>query len=249
MDMNKMLVVTLRQDPLLSPVMRQVLGICWAISLVRQLEFRLKKAGKMPIGKHLSIQDLVNRVPWKYLEPFLGCFNIDRCARYLYRFGVLLEQECPLTPLSKALVHPQDTRPRYHPASFHVYHLSDVLLSLEGDVEPWEAQAAYDNFHHSIQQMLRNGEIVTVRILTYPSYSGSYGQSNGQQIYAPYPQEMAVCGHFLTAIGWGYDKSGWLFYQCQESAGPYFAADGYSLIYAGNITSYIEMTVGEEPLY
>lgn len=43
-------------DPLLCAVIVQLMGICWAISLVRQLEFLLKKNNKMPIDKHLSIQ-------------------------------------------------------------------------------------------------------------------------------------------------------------------------------------------------
>ncbi|KAG2300951.1 hypothetical protein Bca4012_008888 [Brassica carinata] len=43
--------------------------------------------------------------------------------------------------------------------------------------------------------------------------------------------------------------NGRLFYQCQESAGPDFADNGYSLIYADLVNHYVEMTVGEDTAY
>ncbi|KAF3575178.1 hypothetical protein F2Q69_00063507 [Brassica cretica] len=78
-------------DPLLCAVIVQLMGICWAISLVRQLEFLLKKNNKMPIDKHLSIQ-----FPRNYFFGLMVELKSNDSFIYLKEIGVLLEEECIL---------------------------------------------------------------------------------------------------------------------------------------------------------
>ncbi|WZZ83603.1 hypothetical protein YC2023_104175 [Brassica napus] len=127
-------------DPLLCAVIVQLMGICWAISLVRQLEFLLNKNNKMSIDKHLSIQKL-------FLWSDGGVKSNDSFI-YLKEFGVLLEEECILDQpehVNGSVDSVSDRRLRYHPEDLDVFNLENLLYN-RGD-------EAYGEFHSSIQNL------------------------------------------------------------------------------------------------
>ncbi|CAN6902273.1 unnamed protein product [Brassica oleracea] len=127
-------------DPLLCAVIVQLMGICWAISMVRQLEFLLKKKNKMSIDKRLSIQKL-------FLWSDGGVKSNDSFI-YLKEFGVLPEEECILYQpelVNDSVDSVSDRRLRYHPEDLDVFNLENLLYN-RGD-------EAYGEFHSSIQNL------------------------------------------------------------------------------------------------
>ncbi|KAL0757740.1 hypothetical protein Bca101_095408 [Brassica carinata] len=94
------------------------MGICWAISMVRQLEFLLKKKNKMSIDKRLSIQ-----------------------------FGVLPEEECILDQpehVNDSVDSVSDRRLRYHPEDLDVFNLENLLYN-RGDEAYGEFHSSIQN--------------------------------------------------------------------------------------------------------
>ncbi|KAF3494961.1 hypothetical protein DY000_02057864 [Brassica cretica] len=176
-------------DPLLCAVIVQLMGICWAISLVRQLEFLLKKNNKMPIDKHLSIQD---------------------------------------------------RRLRYHPEDLDVFNLENLLYN-RGD-------EAYGEFHSSIQNLLFQFVYLAIIAILEPM------PNPVERTFTPQPLPswvalspmMDITCLLLELLVIVMASSS---IQCQDSYGPDFADNGYSLIYADLVTEYVEMTVGEDTAY
>lgn len=90
---------------LLCAVMKQIMAICWAIAYVRQLESVLKKNWLLPLTEHMSIHDLIDRVPKDRLLRNGASINMVEIGAHLLKYGVLLESECPLAVLFKEALH------------------------------------------------------------------------------------------------------------------------------------------------
>ncbi|KAF2590309.1 hypothetical protein F2Q70_00041844 [Brassica cretica] len=128
---------------------------------------------------------------------------------YLKEFGVLLEEECILDQPERVNGSvDSDCRLRYHPEDLDVFNLENLLYN-RGD-------EAYGEFHSSIQNLLRGGQIISIRIACYDSYFGAYAKSSGKNIYSPTSAELGRLvpndGHYLLAIGASRDRDGKLFY-------------------------------------
>nr|VDC94424.1 unnamed protein product [Brassica oleracea] len=81
------------------------MAICWAIAYVRQLESVLKKNWLLPLTEHMSIHDLIDRVPKDRLLRNGASINMVEIGAHLLKYGVLLESECPLAVLFKEALH------------------------------------------------------------------------------------------------------------------------------------------------
>ena len=96
---------TTERPYLLCVVMKQIMAICWAIAYVRQLESVLKKNWLLPLTEHMSIHDLIDRVPKDRLLRNGASINMVEIGAHLLKYGVLLESECPLAVLFKEALH------------------------------------------------------------------------------------------------------------------------------------------------
>ncbi|KAH0866400.1 hypothetical protein HID58_083611 [Brassica napus] len=233
-------------DPLLCAVIVQLMGICWAISLVRQLEFLLNKNNKMSIDKHLSIQVFPKKL---FLWSDGGVKSNDSFI-YLKEFGVLLEEECILDQpehVNGSVDSVSDRRLRYHPEDLDVFNLENLLYN-RGD-------EAYGEFHSSIQNLLR-GEGVRLFQFVYLAMIAILEPMPNpvERTFTPQPLAswvvlspmMDITCLLLELLVIVMASSS---IQCQDSYMPDFADNGYSLIYADLVTEYVEMTVGENTAY
>ncbi|KAJ0236252.1 hypothetical protein HA466_0255880 [Hirschfeldia incana] len=156
---------TLEKPYLLCGIMKQILGICWAIAYVRQLEFLLKKNWMLHFSDHLSIQDFVDHVPKHRLSWTGGCKSLEYVGDVLVVYGVCLEKECPLESPERidGSINPKDTGERFRPKSLSVILLAD-LIRYHGD-----AYAGYNEFHDDLQQLIRKEGVASVFLSPVPA--------------------------------------------------------------------------------
>lgn len=75
----------------------QLIEICWAIALVRQLEAYLKLNHCLPVDSYLSVQDLVNKaVDRKLLGADGSILSLTRLSKIIQE-GLVENEVCPLT--------------------------------------------------------------------------------------------------------------------------------------------------------
>ncbi|KAL0743904.1 hypothetical protein Bca4012_085417 [Brassica carinata] len=226
---------------LLCAVMHQTLGICWAISYVRQLEFMLKRKGKLDSRQHLSIQDFIDRIPKDknllYPEDG-GAVDFTKLGIYLLNHGTLLESECPLTECVDGTVQPGDERPRLRPKKL-VIHSTDQYFLLYG------YEKGREKFHSKLEKLIKKKGLASLRIPVYESYDYLEGKDVFFPTDAEWNSPTPLNGHILVAVGCHRetDENRFLFLECQEFYGPEICDEGYVRIYADVITHFVEMDV------
>lgn len=204
---------------IVSKVLHQKCGICWAISTVRQFAAMLKIRGYLPAHKELSIQDLVQMVhslhPRSCPHPTYGIDYLELAGEIMRRYGLVREAKNPLDYQFKIK--------KVHKPSTMKYYISGM-----------EIVEAEDYSSHEFEKALLNDlkhSPLACSVKMYPSYK----QIKGKSLYSPDIANEVAQGsfHMMLCVASGKTKHGQLFLEFQDSFGEKVGHKGFTRLRLG----------------
>uniref|UniRef100_A0A1J3H6X2 Peptidase C1A papain C-terminal domain-containing protein n=1 Tax=Noccaea caerulescens TaxID=107243 RepID=A0A1J3H6X2_NOCCA len=207
----------------------QLINDCWAVGPVRQYEIRLKLRGLLPNHQALSIQEIINITPRRFLNMMPGrgeIHDIWEVGEILKTQGTVLEEFCPFTQN----LH---TNPRRAV-------LGDRFIPTGVEVRSREF---VDDFYTSLVSELVGGP-VAVRIPVYSSYFDLayedfvYNPTYGEIVNDGYSRD----GHVLLATANG-QLDGLNVLHCQDSQGLNWGHGGFITVAAHLVSDFFSIGV------
>ncbi|CAH8312438.1 unnamed protein product [Eruca vesicaria subsp. sativa] len=214
----------------------QLLNICYAIALTRQVEAYLKLKNLLPYDSYLSIQDLVNKAVKKGLVDIADASvpKLGPVSKIIQRDGLVSEGDCPFQ---------NSIDGEYRRTGGPVKKIDKARVYYAGDEVPND-MVAFD----IIQRLLLAP--ISCSILLYPSYNNCLKED---RIYGPTGDEVrtyendseALDCHTMLCTGHGVDRYGKSFLEMQDSSGNVNAVDqGYvKFAHMNTVVDYVVFTV------
>lgn len=213
----------------------QLIEICWAIALVRQLEAYLKLNHCLPVDSYLSVHDLVNKaVDRKLLGADGSILSLTRLSKIIQE-GLVENEVCPLT-------NRLDGGSERYSGSVHKV---DKMKVIEEEYHIPDEFVAPEVLKH-----LKSAP-VTCSVLLFPSYEKNL---NRDIIYEPTTDEINAYKedkhkgrnldvHVMLCTGSGVDRRGKEYFEFQNSTGDVNAVDFGYVKFAQNPNTIIEYVV------